>query len=128
MEMLNLSLLSASSFRVIYENLEVIIGITGVLTFITVLNQKRFLKRILFNLFKKKIFKKTVAGDNQIVAVLLCFFLGVLGVHRFYLGYTWQGVVQLLTAGGCGIWALIDFIRILVGDLQPNGGSYSKTL
>lgn len=67
-------------------------------------------------------------GKSQIIAAVLCFFVGGLGIHRFYLGYTWQGVVQLLTLGGCGIWSLIDFIRILTGDLGPKNGSYSKTL
>lgn len=70
---------------------------------------------------------KPASGKSQIVAAILCFFLGGLGIHRFYLGYTWQGVVQLLTGGGCGIWALIDFIRILIGDLGPKTGSYAKT-
>lgn len=67
-------------------------------------------------------------GKSQLVALLLCIFLGTIGIHRFYLGYTWQGVVQLLTLGGCGIWSLIDLIRIITGDLQPKNGSYSKTL
>lgn len=66
-------------------------------------------------------------GKSQLVATLLCFFLGGLGIHRFYLGYTWQGVVQLLTLGGLGIWVLIDFVRILIGDLKPKGGEYEKT-
>lgn len=61
---------------------------------------------------------------DWLITVLLCFFLGGLGIHRFYLGYTWQGVVQLLTGGGCGIWALIDFIRILMKTLKPKSGSY----
>ena len=69
------------------------------------------------------------AGDkSQLVALLLVLVVGGLGIHRFYLGYTWQGVVQLLTAGGCGVWALIDLIRIITGDLQPKNGGYSKTL
>ena len=68
------------------------------------------------------------SGKSQLVALLLCFFLGGLGIHRFYLGYIWQGVLQLLTLGGCGIWALIDLIRIIIGDLQPIDGSYSETL
>lgn len=73
--------------------------------------------------------KSHKAGSkSQLVAVLLAFFLGGLGIHRFYLGYTWQGVVQLLTLGGCGVWALIDFIRILIGDLGPKDGNYDKTL
>ncbi len=75
--------------------------------------------------------KSTTAGNgskSQLVALLLCLFFGVLGIHRFYLGYTWQGVVQLLTGGGFGIWVLIDFIRIIIGSLQPKNGRYDKTL
>lgn len=67
-------------------------------------------------------------GKSQLTAALICFFIGGIGIHRFYLGYTWQGIVQVLTLGGCGIWALIDFVRILTGDLQPKDGSYDKTL
>lgn len=68
-----------------------------------------------------------MAGDNQLIAALLAFFLGALGIHRFYLGYMWQGVVQLLTLGGCGIWALIDFVRILLGTLKPKDDEYGTT-
>lgn len=68
------------------------------------------------------------SGKSQIVALVLALVVGGLGIHRFYLGYIWQGVVQLLTLGGFGIWALIDLIRIITGDLQPKDGSYSETL
>lgn len=93
-------------------------------------------ERIGLKLFGKKIASKVVAepqagaaaGKSQLIALILCFFLGGLGIHRFYLGYTWQGVVQLLTLGGCGIWALIDFIRIITGDLQPKNEDYETTL
>lgn len=73
---------------------------------------------------------KMVAGGekSQVVALILCILVGGLGIHRFYLGYTWQGIVQLLTLGGCGIWALVDLIRIITGDLQPKDGYYDKTL
>src|SRR5690606_31721046 len=37
------------------------------------------------------------SGKSQVAALLLCFFIGIIGIHRFYLGYTWQGVVQILT-------------------------------
>ena len=61
---------------------------------------------------------------SWVVCVILCFLLGEIGIHRFYMGYIWQGVVQLLTAGGCGIWTLIDWIRILMRNLKPKGGDY----
>ena len=67
-------------------------------------------------------------GKSQLVALLLCIFVGNLGIHRFYLGYVWQGIVQLLTLGACGIWSLIDLIRIITGSLVPKDGSYAKTL
>lgn len=67
-------------------------------------------------------------GYSQIVALLLCIFVGIVGAHRFYLGYTTLGVLMIFTLGGCGIWALIDLIRILTGDLQPIDGPYSETL
>ncbi len=58
-----------------------------------------------------------------VVAGILCFFLGLIGVHRFYLGYIGIGILQIITAGGCGIWTLIDFIRIVTEDLKPKDGS-----
>ena len=67
-------------------------------------------------------------GKSQVIALILCVLLGGFGIHRFYLGYTWQGVVQLLTGGGFGIWAIIDLIRIITGSLQPKDGSYDQTL
>jgi TM2 domain-containing membrane protein YozV len=59
-------------------------------------------------------------------ARFLCIFLGDFGAHRFYLGYTWQGIVQLVTLGGLGIWATIDFSRIIFGNLQPKDGEYDR--
>lgn len=59
---------------------------------------------------------------SKIAAAVLCFFLGELGVHRFYLGYTTTGVLQLLTCGGCLIWSFIDLIRILTNDLPDSEG------
>lgn len=62
-------------------------------------------------------------SKSQLVALLLAAFVGTIGIHRFYLGYTTIGIIQILTLGGCGIWALIDLIRIAMGDLKPADGS-----
>lgn len=78
------------------------------------------------NFFAKM--KSKLGGKSQWVAAILCWLIGSLGIHRFYLGYTWQGIVQLLTLGACGIWTLIDLIRILMGTLQPKNGSYDTTI
>lgn len=59
-----------------------------------------------------------VGPKSKLVTLLLAFFLGGLGVHRFYLGYTLIGALMLVTLGGCGIWALIDFILILIGKVN----------
>ena len=48
----------------------------------------------------------------------VCYFVGILGIHRFMIGDTTNGILMLLTAGGCGIWALIDFINILMGNMS----------
>ena len=50
--------------------------------------------------------------------VMLCFFLGALGVHRFYVGKIGTGIVQLLTFGGLVIWALVDFIMVVTGNFK----------
>ena len=54
--------------------------------------------------------------------MLLSLFLGGLGVHSFYVGKTGIGIAQLLTLGGCGIWALIDFIMVLTGSYTDAEG------
>ena len=56
-------------------------------------------------------------------AFLLCFFFGVLGVHRFYVGKIGTGILQLVTLGALGIWALIDFIMIIVGAFTDKEGN-----
>lgn len=69
-------------------------------------------------------------GKSQLVAALLCFFLGALGVHDFYLGYIGKGILQiflsLIVIGF--ILVIIDLVRILTGSLKPKNGEYEKKL
>jgi TM2 domain-containing membrane protein YozV len=58
--------------------------------------------------------------------LLLCFFLGAFGIHRFYVGKIGTGILMLLTLGGLGIWTLIDFIMIAVGSFKDKEGNLIK--
>ena len=63
-------------------------------------------------------------SDKRILpAFLLCFFFGVFGFHRFYVGKIGTGILQLVTFGGLGIWALIDFIMIIIGAFTDKEGN-----
>ncbi len=62
-------------------------------------------------------------GKDWLTTLLLAIFLGVFGVHRFYTGHILIGVVQLLTAGGCGIWTLIDIILIACENFSDKQGN-----
>ena len=65
----------------------------------------------------------TPASDKTIlVAFLLVFFLGGLGIHRFYVGKIGTGIAMILTVGGLGVWALIDLIMIVVGAFKDSEG------
>lgn len=59
---------------------------------------------------------------SKLVAALLCFFLGGLGIHRFYVGKMGTGILWLLTLGLCGIGAIVDFIVILIGGFRDKAG------
>jgi TM2 domain-containing membrane protein YozV len=58
--------------------------------------------------------------------LLLCFFLGGLGVHRFYAGKVGTGILMLFTLGGLGVWTLIDFVMIATGSFTDSEGKPIK--
>ncbi len=62
---------------------------------------------------KKKYTKKEMA--------LICWTLGFLGIHRLIMGYK-NWFLQLITLGGLGIWMVIDFFRILSGQMTMYDG------
>ena len=67
----------------------------------------------------------TVAEKSQkgfVPTLLLALFLGGLGIHRFFVGKIGTGILQLITLGGLGIWALIDVIMIIVGSFKDKAG------
>lgn len=67
-----------------------------------------------------------VSEKGFVPTILLCFFLGMFGIHRFYVGKIGTGILQLLTFGGFGIWTLIDFIIIVCGNFTDKSGAQIK--
>jgi TM2 domain-containing membrane protein YozV len=59
--------------------------------------------------------------QSKVVMALVCWFVGVFGIHRLLMGHSnWW--IQLITFGGCGFWALYDLIMILTGSLKMADG------
>lgn len=57
-------------------------------------------------------------GQDKVVMILICLFLGGIGIHNFMMGETKKGVFKIIMSFFCGlgsIFALIDLIKIAMG-------------
>jgi TM2 domain-containing membrane protein YozV len=73
---------------------------------------------------KEKLLKPNSQSQNQwIVVLLLAFFLGFIGAHRFYVGKNGTGILMILTVGGIGLWVLYDLIIIVTGNFKTKEGN-----
>ena len=77
-----------------------------------------------FDLQKEKILNSstTTSTTDWLTLFLLTFFVGVLGVHRFYVGKIGTGFLMLLTLGGLGVWFLVDLILVVTGQFTNKDG------
>ncbi|KAI1316048.1 hypothetical protein EDD11_010512 [Mortierella claussenii] len=77
----------------------------------------------LFNAVGKKRDEEICQSDRSYpVAILLSIFFGYVGIDRFYLGYIISALLKLITAGGFGIWYIIDIVLIVIGGLPDHNG------
>lgn len=54
-----------------------------------------------------------------VAMVLACLgFVGLCGLHRFYVGRIWSALLQLATLGGLGVWQVVDMVRIGLGRFE----------
>lgn len=61
------------------------------------------------------------AIQSKTTMILICLFLGGFGIHRLLMGYkNWW--LMIITLGGCGIWSLIDLIKIATGSMKMADG------
>ncbi len=70
-----------------------------------------------------KLQKGSMGGRSWLTTLFLCIFFGAIGIHRFYTGFVLVGLIQLLTLGGVGIWAMVDLIRIILGSYRDSEGN-----
>lgn len=65
-----------------------------------------------------------ISGKSRLAALLLCLFLGALGIHRFYVGKIGTGILMiiLMFTGVGEVWLLIDFIMIIAGAFTDKQG------
>lgn len=59
---------------------------------------------------------------TRLPVLVLCIFVGWLGIHRFFVGKTGTGVLMLITFGGVGIWVVVDLILIIFGEFKDRDG------
>jgi TM2 domain-containing membrane protein YozV len=64
----------------------------------------------------------TLPPREFLIALILSIFVGYLGIDRMYLGKVWTGLLKLITAGGLGIWWLIDILLIAFGAMRDKWG------
>ena len=69
-----------------------------------------------------KTLDSNVSQKSRLAVTLLAWFLGQLGIHRFYLEKYGTAILMLFTLGGLGIWALIDFIIAVTGNMKDREG------
>lgn len=62
----------------------------------------------------------TIQFKSPNTALLLSIFLGGYGIDRFYIGNTGLGIGKLLTCGGLGIWAIVDWFLISGSTKEEN--------
>jgi|TARA_A100001037_G_scaffold30083_1_gene23783 TM2 domain-containing membrane protein YozV len=77
-----------------------------------------------FDLQKEKLLNSTssTTSTDWLTLFLLTFFVGVLGVHRFYTGKIGTGFLMLITLGGFGVWFLVDLILVVTGQFTNKEG------
>ena len=69
-----------------------------------------------------------VQFKDPTTALLISIFAGAYGIDRFYIGDTGMGVGKLLTCGGLGIWAIVDWFLIQGATKEKNLEKFNQAM
>lgn len=67
-----------------------------------------------------------ISPKSRLAVALFAWFLGTFGAHRFYLGKIGTAILMIVTLGGLGVWALVDFIMAVAGVMKDKEGKVIK--
>lgn len=68
------------------------------------------------------------AYKDPTTSLIISILAGTLGIDRFYIGDTGMGIGKLLTLGGCGIWAIVDYFMIMGATREKNMEAFQKAM
>ena len=66
--------------------------------------------------------RSEISPCSRSITLLLCFFIGYFGAHRFYTGKIGTAFIMIATLGGLGIWVIIDLAMILTANFRDKKG------
>ncbi|VEH31945.1 TM2 domain-containing protein [Legionella sainthelensi] len=76
-----------------------------------------------FPQIKKSYPNQEIHQKSPLLVLILGLFLGVIGIHRIYVGKIYTGLLMLITLGGLGIWYLVDLILIVTNKFEDKNGN-----
>lgn len=79
--------------------------------------------KLFFSSAKKPYSNQEIHQKSPLVVLILGLFLGVIGIHRIYVGKIYSGLLMLITLGGLGIWYLVDLILIVTNKFEDKNGN-----
>ncbi len=76
----------------------------------------------------KWIMIQTLQFKDPTTSLIVSILAGTLGIDRFMIGDTGLGVGKLLTCGGMGIWAIVDYFMIMGATREKNMAKLQQVL
>src|SRR5439155_25619388 len=68
----------------------------------------------------ERLHKESISKRSRGVALVLCAFGGIFGLHRFYVEKPKTGIAMLFTVGVCFVWWLYDLVLLAAGEFRDS--------